>query len=151
MVDTWKTGISGNITFYNAAALLEIYEVPNEGHLQHGYYTAEFLTIGSVRLGDANSHVVPFKQLTRDGLYSLAPHLWKRGGLWIPVNDIRTGDLYKQPTTVTVKNVETAKTLAHHMSGALYLAFLIALLSLQKRETEGGAFAGAITEAYRGK
>ncbi|RQM04914.1 hypothetical protein DH86_00002712, partial [Scytalidium sp. 3C] len=79
----------------------------------------------------------------------MAPHLWKRGGLWIPVNDIRTGDLYKQPTTVTVKNVETAKTLAHHMSGALYLAFLIALLSLQKRETEGGAFAGAITEAYR--
>jgi hypothetical protein len=38
MVDTWKTGLSGTTSFYNAATLLEIYQVSSEGKLEHQEY-----------------------------------------------------------------------------------------------------------------
>jgi hypothetical protein len=75
MVDTWKTGLLGTTTFYNATTLVEVYEVPSEDKLQHYYYTAEYLTLGSVKLNEINSHAVPLEHLIRDGLFNLAPHL----------------------------------------------------------------------------
>jgi hypothetical protein len=150
MVDTWKTGLSGTTTFYNAATLLEIYEVPSEDKLQHHYYTAEYLTIGSVKLNETNSHVVLLENMIRDGLYNLAPHLSDRKGLWIPVNDIRMGEMFRQPSVLSAQDIENAKSLARNMSGTLYLAFFIALLSLQKREADDGLFIEVIIEAYLG-
>jgi hypothetical protein len=75
MVDTWKTGLLGTTTFYNAATLLEVYEVPSKDKLQHHYYTAEYLTLGSVKLNDINLHALPLEHLISDGLFNLAPHL----------------------------------------------------------------------------
>jgi hypothetical protein len=150
MVDTWKTGLSGTTTFYNAATLLEIYEVPSEDKLKHHYYTAEYLTIGSVKLNETNSHVVVLEDLTRDGLYNLAPHLWDKKGLWIPVNDIRIGEIFRQPRALSVQDIENAKSLGRNMSETLSLAFFVALLSLQKREADDSLFVEAITEAYLG-
>jgi hypothetical protein len=140
MVDTWKTGLSGTTKFYNAATLLEIYEVPSEDKLQHHYYTAEYLTIGSVKLNETNSHVVLLENMIRDGLYNLAPHL----------SDIRMGEMFRQPSVLSAQDIENAKSLARNMSGTLYLAFFIALLSLQKREADDGLFIEVIIEAYLG-
>ena|ERR1700727_214473 len=75
MVDTWKAGLLGTTTFYNAATLREVYEVLSEDKPQHHYYTAEYLTLGSVKLNEINSHAVPLEHLIRGGLFNLAPHL----------------------------------------------------------------------------
>jgi hypothetical protein len=75
MVDTSKTGLLGTTTFYNAATLLEVYEVPSEDKLQHHYYTAEYLTLSFVELNEINSYAVPLEHLIRDGLFNLTPHL----------------------------------------------------------------------------
>jgi hypothetical protein len=149
MVDTRKGALSGT-TFYNAKTLLEIYEIPSEDKLQHRFYTAEYLTLGSVKLNETNSHVVLLEHLIRDGLYNLAPHLRAREGLCIPVNDIRMGKLFRQPSELSTKDIENAKSLARNMSGTLYLAFLIALLSLQKRKEDDDLFVEVIIEACFG-
>lgn len=150
MVDTWKSGLLSTATFYKAATLLEIYEVPSEHKLQHHYYTAEYLTIGSVKLNEVNSRVLTLESLIRDGLYHLAPHLRDREGLWIPVNDIRMGEIFRRPSALSTQDIKIAKRLASNMSASLYLAFFIALFSLQKREADDCLFVESITEAYIG-
>jgi hypothetical protein len=73
------------ITFYHSSFLQKIYTLPDEGKLQHKYYTVEYLAVGAVKLNECNSHVMLFHNLVRDGLYKLFPHLDhpdKKSGLY---------------------------------------------------------------------
>lgn len=103
-----------------------------------------------MKLNEVNSRVLTLESLIRDGLYHLAPHLINREGLWIPVNDIRMGEIFRRPTAWSTQDIKIAKRLASNMLASLYLAFFIALFSLQKREADDCLFVESITKAYLG-
>jgi hypothetical protein len=89
MVDTWKMA---ETKFHHAETLLQIYDVPDKGKLQHMYYTGEYLTFGTVKMNTHNSDVVLFCDLVKDGLFKLIPYLEDQSetpGLCIPVRRIR--------------------------------------------------------------
>jgi hypothetical protein len=150
MVDTWKMA---ETAFYHAETLLKIYEIPDEGKLQHRFYTAEYLTVGAVNMNACNSDVVLFHDLVKDGLFKLIPHLdcpTQRSGLWLPVANIR--EIYfNTPTAISQQDMEIARALARNICQSLSLAFLVNLLALQKRQKRDELFSTVIRAGYIGK
>lgn len=140
ILDTWKMGTE---MFYHAETLLGLYSVPNEGKLQHRYYTAEFLSIGTLNLSPGHgSDVVSFSEMVDFGLYDLVPHLRPACGkaqLWIPVSNIRAM-YFTIPTPISEQDIHIATRLAQFMCPSLVLPFFTNLLSLQKRNAEDELF-----------
>jgi hypothetical protein len=140
ILDTSKIGTE---TFYHAETLLGLYSVCNAGKLLHRYYTAEFLSIGTLNLSPGHdSDVVSFSKMEESGLYDLVPHLrsgYGKAGLCIPVRNIRAM-YFNIPTPISQEDIQVAKRLAQFMCPSLVLPFFTNLLSLQKRDTEDELF-----------
>ncbi len=140
MIDTSNMGAE---TFYHAETLLKLYSIPDEGKLQHHYYTAEFLSTGALTLSPGyGSDAVSFSKLVDFGLYDLVPHLRPGSGkalLYIAVSDIRAM-YFKQATPISEQNIQIATLLAQSVCTSLTLPFFTSLLSLQKRDPEDKLF-----------
>lgn len=140
ILDTWKMGTE---MFYHAETLLGLYSVPDEDKLQHRYYTAEFLSIGTLKLSPGHgSDIVSFSEMEESGLYDLVPHLRPGCGkaqLWIPVSNIRAM-YFNMPTPISEQDIQVATRLAQFMCPSLVLPFFTNLLSLQKRDAEDELF-----------
>lgn len=129
--------------FYHAETFLGLYSVPNKDKLQHRYYTAEFLSMGTLKLSPGHdSDVVSFSKMVESGLYDLVPHLRPGCGkaqLWIPVSDMRA-IYFHIPTPISGQDINVATRLAQSMCPSLVLPFFTNLLSLQKRDAEDELF-----------
>jgi hypothetical protein len=115
ILDTWKMDTK---MFYHAETLLSLYSVPDDGKLQHRYYTAEFLSIGTLKLSPGHgSDVVSFSKMVESGLYDLVPHLRPGCGkaqLCIPVPNIRAM-YFNIPTPISEQDFNVATRLARSM------------------------------------
>jgi hypothetical protein len=139
-----------NAPFYHAAALFKLYGISPRENLQHEYFTAEYLSTGTIHIGEAGSTTIRFSDLVNGGLYDLVPHLRPKPER-LPLCEAaaqfkRTH--FRIPAEMSQCEIDIAKSLAQSVPGARGLALFIGLLSLQERKVSDQLFLKAIRKSY---